>query len=90
MIVGSFYEKAELEQFIKSEINVNDYSDLLEGIWTDLVEKELSFVVKNEDDNVIAVAINFDVRDEPQFEIDNALAKIFQFLEYVEASVRYV
>lgn len=36
----------------------------------------------------VAVALNFDARDEPEIELSGGLAKIMGFLEYVEGSVR--
>lgn len=36
----------------------------------------------------MAVALNFDARDEPEIELSGGLAKIMAFLEYVEGSVR--
>lgn len=36
----------------------------------------------------MAVALNFDARDEPEIEVTGGLAKIMGFLEYIEGSVR--
>ncbi|KAG7295014.1 hypothetical protein JYU34_022570 [Plutella xylostella] len=88
MIVSSFYEKAELEQFLKHEIEVNDYADCIDRCWNALLAARLSVVLRDESGAHIAVALNFDGRDEPDIELSGGLAKIMGFLEYVEGSVR--
>ena len=49
-----------------------------------------SFVVKSDADQVLAVALNFDVFDEPMVEPHvQRLSYIFEFLESIEGPVRY-
>ncbi|KAK9889547.1 hypothetical protein WA026_006902 [Henosepilachna vigintioctopunctata] len=88
MITDSFYKKADLEQWVLSEISENDYLDYMNDLWEPLVEKELSFIVKNEYQKVVGVCINFDLRDEPEFEIKSALLKIFEYLDFLETPFR--
>lgn len=91
MIVSSFYEKADLEHWLKPEIRENDYKDLLEDTWDVLVNKGLSFMVNDKNGKSIAIALNVDVRDEADITIqaENPLVIIFEFLEHVEGAVRY-
>lgn len=88
MITTSFFQKADLEQWIITEVSAGDYSELMEELWKPLIEKELSFVVKTEKGKAVGVALNFDARDEPEVEIHSKLTVIFEFLEYVEGPVR--
>lgn len=88
MITTSFYHKADLEQWIISEITEDDYVELLNVLWAPLVEKDLSFIVKSDTGKIVGVALNFDARDEPEVEIKSRLTVIFEFLETVESSVR--
>ncbi|CAB3257676.1 unnamed protein product [Arctia plantaginis] len=91
MIVSSFYNKAELEQFLKHEIEITDYAGLISEIWTSLLDTKLSIVLKDASDSAVAVALNFDARDEPDVDMSRAgtgLTKIMTFLEFVEGSVR--
>ncbi|XP_077302857.1 nonribosomal peptide synthetase ebony [Arctopsyche grandis] len=90
MIVSSFYEKADLEHWLKPEIKECDYNDLLNDTWKILVDKGLSFIVRDQNSKPIAIALNVDVRDEADItiEAENALVIIFEFLEHVEGSVR--
>lgn len=53
-----------------------------------LVEKQLSFVVKNENDQTVGVALNFDARDEPEVPVKSKLLIVFEFLEFVEGPIR--
>ncbi|XP_059218754.1 beta-alanyl-bioamine nonribosomal peptide synthetase ebony isoform X1 [Stomoxys calcitrans] len=89
IIVDSFYGKADLEQWLKPDILRTDYSDLLSDIWNDLVEKDLSFVVKDKNTNrIIGTALNFDARNEPEVEVKSKLIIVFEFLEFVEGPIR--
>nr|QNH91384.1 ebony [Harmonia axyridis] len=88
MITESFYRKADLEQWILSEISENDYRVYLDDMWDPLVEKGLSFIVKNEYQKVVGACINFDLVDEPEVDISSGLLKIFEFLDFVEGPFR--
>ncbi|XP_026745827.1 uncharacterized protein LOC113507173 [Trichoplusia ni] len=90
MIVSSFYNKAELEQFLKHEIDTKDYAVLISDTWPALLAAQLSVVLKNSSGTPVAVALNFDARDEPDVESEETggLMKIMCFLEFVEGSVR--
>ncbi|VVD05712.1 unnamed protein product [Leptidea sinapis] len=88
MIVSSFYEKAELEQFLRSEIHVRDYARCIDACWQPLLLADLSVVLENNEGTPVAVALNFDARDEPDIELAGGLAKIMTFLEFVEGKVR--
>ncbi|XP_032523252.2 beta-alanyl-bioamine nonribosomal peptide synthetase ebony [Danaus plexippus] len=88
MIVSSFYEKAELEQFVRDQIAPRDYALCITACWHALRAAALSVVLEDKSGTPIAVALNFDARDEPEIEMGGGLAKIMTFLEYVEGSVR--
>ncbi|XP_075986669.1 nonribosomal peptide synthetase ebony [Anticarsia gemmatalis] len=90
MIVSSFYNKAELEQFLKHEIDIKDYAGLISETWLALLEARLSVVLKDESSSPVAVALNFDARAEPDVDVAQfgGLMKIMMFLEFVEGSVR--
>lgn len=88
MVTTSFYQKAELEQLIISELSEADYKELIGALWAPLLEKNLSFIVRNESGKIIGVALNFDARDEPDVEITSKLTVIFEFLESIEGPIR--
>uniref|UniRef100_A0ABM1Q5F7 Mycosubtilin synthase subunit C-like n=1 Tax=Drosophila arizonae TaxID=7263 RepID=A0ABM1Q5F7_DROAR len=89
IIVSSFYNKADLEQWLKPGVLRTDYSDLLNEIWTVLVERELSFVVYDRNtERIIGTALNFDARAEPEVDIKSELIIIFEFLEFCEGPIR--
>lgn len=48
----------------------------------------MSFIVKDETNRSVGVAINFDANDEPQVIVPLKLSPIFEFLEFLEAPVR--
>lgn len=88
IITTSFYEKADIEQFIKDDILRTDYADILEAIWEVLVEKDLSFLIKDKSGRSVGVALNFDARDEPEIEVHSKLIVVFEFLEFLEGPIR--
>ncbi|XP_013185041.1 beta-alanyl-bioamine nonribosomal peptide synthetase ebony [Amyelois transitella] len=90
MVVSSFYEKAELEQFLKHEIEPVDYAACIDLCWPALLLARLSVVLTDGTGSPVAVALNFDARDEPEIELTGGLAKIMAFLEFVEGSVRHL
>lgn len=88
IITTSFYEKADIEQFIKNDILRTDYADILEAIWEILVTKDLSFIIKNANGQSVGVALNFDARDEPEVQVNSKLVIVFEFLEFLEGPIR--
>ncbi|XP_076649113.1 nonribosomal peptide synthetase ebony [Halictus rubicundus] len=88
IITESFYSKADLEQWLITEISRDDYRIMMERLWVPLVEKNLSFVVKSTDGRTIGVGLNFDLWDEPEVILDSKLTVVFDFLEYLEAPIR--
>lgn len=88
IITTSFYEKADIEQFIKNDILRTDYADILEAIWEVLVAKDLSFIIKDANGQSVGVALNFDARDEPEVQVHSKLIVVFEFLEFLEGPIR--
>jgi len=41
IIADSFYEKADLESWLKPKVPYSDYTDILEALWEPLLEKNL-------------------------------------------------
>jgi hypothetical protein len=88
IITTSFYEKADIEQYIKNDILRTDYADILEAIWEVLVAKDLSFIIKDAAGKSVGVALNFDARDEPEVQVHSKLIVVFEFLEFIEGPIR--
>lgn len=81
-------EKAELEQQLKPNIKYSDYVELLEVLWQPLVEKAYSFVIKDNMNRIVGVALNFDANDEPEPPCNGPLTVIFEFLDFVEVPIK--
>lgn len=89
IITDSFYEKADLEQWLVPKPKRECYTELLEAIWDPLIAKNLSFVVYSKvNQNCVGACLNFDAYDEPEVDIHSNLSIIFEFLEYLENPVR--
>ncbi|KAF5303145.1 hypothetical protein FQR65_LT08308 [Abscondita terminalis] len=88
IITSSFYQKADLEQWIITEISESDYEVILETIWEDLKEKQLSFIVKTDNGKSVGVSLSFDARDEPEVVLNSRLMVVFEMLENVEGPIR--
>lgn len=88
IITTSFYEKADIEQYIKDDILRTDYADILEMIWEVLVEKDLSFIIQDMNGKTLGVALNFDAHDEPEVQVNSKLIVVFEFLEFLEGPIR--
>lgn len=97
MIRYGFYDtaaigNADLERWLISDIDKEDYSDVLDQMWDDLIDQNLSFVaiIEDGDKTPMGVALNLDARDEPELRFHSKLEIIFQFVEDIEAPIRLV
>lgn len=81
-------EKAELEQQLKPNIKYSDYVELLDALWQPLVEKAFSFIIKNENDHIVGVALNLDANDEPEDLGTGSLSIINEFIYFVENPIK--
>lgn len=88
MLVGSFYNKAELEQWLAPDIKPNDYVEVLEAMWESLIDSGLCFVLKNENGKSVGTALNLDMAKEEEFEVNSKLSLVFEYLEYLEAPIK--
>lgn len=79
-----------MEEQLKPNISFADYDELLEAIWNPLIEKAYSFIVKDETNSIIGVALNFDANDEPEPPLSGALETIFIFLDHIETTMKSV
>ncbi|KRT84498.1 AMP-binding protein [Oryctes borbonicus] len=89
IISSSFYEKGDLEQWVMPNNFVEDYWNMIDGIWKPLVDNALCFVAKNKDGCIDGVALNYDAENKPKARISAKLDIVFGFLETIECPVRY-
>lgn len=87
IINSSFFEKGDLEQWLKPQIFLNDYGQIIEDIWDFRIEKGLSFMVKDSSDRCVGVAFNFDANDNIKINICSRLLPVYKLLDYLEESI---
>ncbi|XP_057376385.1 beta-alanyl-bioamine nonribosomal peptide synthetase ebony-like isoform X2 [Daphnia carinata] len=81
-----FSEKSELDLLIG--VTRQDHEIFMEELWEPLVAAGLSFAIKDNSGNIVAVTLNFDLFDEPVVELKTSrLAYILEFLESIEGPV---
>ncbi|KAF4527640.1 hypothetical protein B566_EDAN016200 [Ephemera danica] len=89
MITESFYQKSDLEHWLKPILTRSDYHELLDAIWPHLLDSNLSFTIRGPDERDIAVALSFDAHAEPEVQMHNQLAIVFDFLESIEGPISF-
>lgn len=83
LLSKTLLQKAEIDKYLP-ELSVKHYSELLDRIWTFLVRRGFSFMVKNDEDEILGVALNYDAVDAPQFNVKNPLKLTLEFLKFAE------
>lgn len=86
IIAQSFLHKADLDQYIP-DVKKEYYYEFLSPIWEFMIQKELSFMVKDDQGKLIGVSLNFDAHDEPSIVPKNALIVTFDFLNSLETPI---
>lgn len=81
-------EKGALLQFFRPQLQVSDTGELLDLIWDDLLEKDLSFLVKDKGNRTVGVSLSFDARHEPVLTSTSRLKAIFDLLETMETPIK--
>lgn len=88
MIGRSFYEKSELEQYLRpNTITVADYNELLEQLYETFLSHNISFVVTDTAGEMIGVSFNSDLDVDLKIEMKetNQLTKVLELVDYVES-----
>lgn len=88
LIANSLYEKSILAQFIKPKLSKECYPEVINAMWPDAVKQELSFLIKDSNERIVGISVNFDLRNEPDLIITNPLMVIFEFYEFLEKNIR--
>lgn len=86
LLAQSFYTKSEIDQFLPN-LKFDHYIEVLSQMWEKASRNGLSFMVKNENSDLVGVSLNFDAKDEPEVVTDNPLKIIFDFLDSIETPV---
>lgn len=86
LLATSFLHKADIDKFIPG-LKLEHYVEVFDSMWDVAIRNELGFMVKTAEGDLVGVALNFDVLDEPPITITNPLAAAFDFLEFVEHPV---
>ncbi|KAI9561851.1 hypothetical protein GHT06_012813 [Daphnia sinensis] len=86
IISRCFSEKSELDLLVG--VTREDHEIFLGELWEPVVAANLSFVIKDSSGNIVAVALNFDLFDEPDVKPKSSnLAYILECLESIEGPV---
>lgn len=84
--------KGTLQRSLKPEEYLSsDYTGLVESMWGPLVEQGLSFVVKDVNDRMLGVALNFDAKNEPKPDpslLIGGVLTIVQLVDYLELQIK--
>lgn len=82
LLATSFLNKGDMDKYL--DLKVEDYLQILDGMWDVAVDEGLSFMAKNENGDLLGVSLNFDLTDELEVRSGNPLGAIFEFLESIE------
>lgn len=90
ILTSSFYGKGKLEGMLKPQLTANDLREVTRLHWPQILEHNLSFVVKRYNANkIIGVCINYDLRREKPVDYGaNVWKVIAEFCDCVEAPVK--
>ena len=81
-----FLNKHDLDTMMPN-MKLEHYKEALQSIWDNLIEQNLSYMVKTDQGEIIGVALNFDCINEPSIKINNPLEITYRFLESIEHPV---
>lgn len=87
IITSSFYEKSNIIHWLKPELLSSDFGDMIGPIWDTLVEKEMSFVVQDENNQMIGVSLNYDARDKPKLMVSGKMEYVLDFSQHIEGPI---
>ena len=89
MIAQSFYNKRDMDQWLKPNIHLMEYEQGVHNMWEHIVEKNLSFIITNNETNVpLGVTINYDAYVVPELNTPNKLMILEEFEKYVQQPVK--
>ncbi|CRK87778.1 CLUMA_CG001558, isoform A [Clunio marinus] len=86
LLADSFLDRGDLDRFIK-DLKLDHYVEIFERVWPETVTQGLSFVVKNEADKILGVALCYYALDEPPVYTSSPLKLLFDFIASIEEPI---
>lgn len=86
LLATSFFKKSDLDHYVPG-LEQEHYEELIRGMWDSAVKQGLSFMVKNEDGEIVGVSLNFDVEDHPESNSRGPLKEIIEFFDSIEKPI---
>lgn len=74
---------------LKPELTYTDFGNLSKGIFEHCLANDISFVVMDEQDRMVGVALNTDEEKKLDVKLTGLLAMVLEFLEFIESPIRY-
>lgn len=84
ILSSSFFEKGDLEKWLKPYIFQSDFFEYLDEMCNFAIEKGLSFIVTDSKCRGVGVALSFDAKEEPEVTIRNKLLPVLTLCEFIE------
>lgn len=65
VVASSFYYKSALDRYLVEPATLNDYIEMIVAVWQPLVDSNFSFVVLDDDENIVGASLAYDAFHAP-------------------------
>lgn len=84
----TFQEKLELGEYLKEFLQPDDQTAIIELIWENLLENDLSFAVTDCDNDIVGICLNMDGQDQPDLStFSTGLGIIIELVHSIESPI---
>lgn len=85
LLSKGFAEKDPLSKYLSRRAQYSDYVEIFDAIWEFLIEKQCSFVIRDEKHRIVGGVLNFLVYDVPELPHNEPIEFINDYLNFIEA-----
>lgn len=85
LLSKGFADKDPLSKYLNTRAKYSDYVEIFNAIWQFLIEKECSFIIRDEQRRMVGGVLNFLVYDVPELPPNEAIEFINDYLNFIEA-----
>lgn len=85
VVASSFFYKSDLDRYLVEPATLNDYIETILAVWQPLVDSKFSFVVLDDDENIVGASLAYDAFHAPDVPLVGGVGPLIEIMKENES-----